>query len=66
MPSLIVKTPETQYASIERLYATDLHEESRMNIMRPLEASTDTQEDIEYLQLHVRELKKKTKMINDK
>ena len=29
-----------------------------MNIMRPLEASTDTQEDIEYLQLHVRELKK--------
>ena len=57
MPSRIIKTPETQYASIERLYVMDLHEESRMNIMRPLEASTDTKEDIEYLQLHVRELK---------
>ena len=58
MPSRIIKSPEAQYACIERLYVTDLHEESRMNIMRPLEASTDTQEDIEYLQLHVRELKK--------
>ena len=58
MPSRIIKTPAVQYACIERLYAMDLHEESRINIMRPLEASTETHEDIEYLQLHVRELKK--------
>lgn len=73
MPSLIITTPETQYAYIERLYATDLHEETRSRVMRPLEACTDTEEDIEYLKLHVRELKNQftimyspiSKLVND-